>query len=130
MTRDEVLNASNEQLNKWVGVYVFGMEDKENKHISVCPNCGNTDLWIGENRSRCGDCNEWVYSWYKDYSGDILAAFELLGDRDITLHHHIFGDGLWYATIHKSEKSMAIYACAETAPLAICKVILLAVMKL
>lgn len=59
-------------------------------------------------------------------STDIGAAFQALNELhpvDFTLHHHIFGDGLWYATLYNGVRQLS--ASAESAPLAICRVILL-----
>jgi hypothetical protein len=55
----------------------------------------------------------------RDYGRDIAAALELVDGVDTTLHHHVWGDGLWYAAIRPDPNGKSIYACAPTAPEAI-----------
>jgi len=97
---------------------------------ALCPYCG-MEMWHGKDRSRCSNCNEWRYSPYKEYSEDISAAWEVVEKVEwmsITKTQTGSPNFLMGLLYFVEVNGYVIYA--ETAPLAICRSALLAIMKL
>ncbi len=118
MTRDEILNMqAGHELNKLIAEFVFGMKLEKNHGFA------GGYYWVG-NGVLFGDVPA---HGMPDYSTDIEAAWTVVekmtdGEtpNDFELRTSIRG---WRCDFYKG------YASAETAPLAICKAALLAVMK-
>jgi hypothetical protein len=136
MTRDEIENILKEsEINALIAQKIFGLPVIELKDAN-CPYCGDEMRFCGE-RSRCVACNEWRYSPYKNYTDDIAAAWEVVEflRRKFWSTNIVCWDysERWvvtceYRTGH-GEPKKTLYADAETAPLAICRAALLAVMS-
>jgi hypothetical protein len=134
MNRDEIMKLeAGRELDTLVAEKVMGLTaDKEH-----CPYCG-AEMWIGALRSRCSSCSEWRYGWYKNYSDDISAAWEVIEKLETHPDQILFslvrkGAEMhllkWCAEFRKCLGSQKYYyAEAKTAPLAICRAALLAVM--
>lgn len=73
----------------------------------------------------------WPFGYVKNYTGDISAAWQVVEKiGEFTLHHHVHhpdADNLWYATTVVN--NAIAYASAETAPLAICRAALIAMLQ-
>lgn len=131
MTRDEILNmpAGREMdeliATKWMLLPVREMRG------APCPYC-RSDMRFTGTRSWCSDCREWRHSPYKNYSYEIESAWEVVEKlcnetgcdvvkvckRDPELY------GEWSCNFGRGFE-----AFGETAPLAICRAALLAVME-
>jgi hypothetical protein len=123
-------------LNALVAERVMGLT-ADKKH---CPYCGS-EMWIGALRSRCSSCSEWRYGWYKNYSDDIAAAWEVIERiREIDEYwcpdiHWDDDDGegnpMWVVSFNYFGEDESQFKVAEaqdkSAPLAICRAALIAV---
>jgi hypothetical protein len=106
---------------------VLALED------APCPYCGDEMRFCGE-RSWCSTCREWRYSGYKEYSDDIAAAMEVVEklhpDYSIALSYDdpaTIEEIKWCCELYAKDEPYTDYeARADTAPLAICRVALLA----
>ena len=129
MTRDEILNMpAGREMDALIGEKIMGLHPNP----KLCPYCRAT-MWVGKNRSRCTDCNEWRYSPYKEYSSEIESAWEVVEGlcnetgcdvvkvckRDPELLR-----GEWSCNFGRGFE-----AFGDTASLAICRAALLAVME-
>jgi hypothetical protein len=125
MNRDEIMKLeAGRELDTLVAEKVMGLTaDKEH-----CPYCG-AEMWIGALRSRCSSCSEWRYGWYKNYSDDISAAWEVVEKIREYIECIWPNDrGLWSLLSYERLEEGLTTVSAETAPLAICRAALLAVM--
>lgn len=126
MTRDEIrAMPAGIEMDAVIAVKIMGFPIIELEN-SPCPYCGDDDMWHGRNRSRCTDCNRWIYSPYKNYSDDIADAWEVLevlGEKEAALSYRgVF----WFCNFGNQDNYE--YSQAETAPLAISRAALLAVL--
>lgn len=124
MTREEILNMpAGREMDALIAENVMGIESVAFNDETKCPECESTMRFCGS-RSWCSSCHEWIYSPYKEYSTDISAAWEVVEKLGI----------IFQETCIDNDKDWRCYfdnacASAETAPLAICRAALLAVMK-
>jgi len=130
MSRDEILNMpAGREMDKWIAIHIMKLDDIP-LYGAPCPYCGS-EMWHGKERSRCSSCNEWRYSPYKQYSDDIAAAWEVV--EKLKLHIGPTSNEKqesWYASNrHNFNDPDLIIVIADTAPLAICRAALLAVME-
>ena len=148
MTRDDILNMpEGREMDALISKMIF-----ETPHMELedagCPYCGS-EMWHGKERARCSQCNEWRYSPYKDYSTDIAAAWDVADKINRMIAENILelendynyltlecvGYTSGYAASfdclldHEWFEDITNYkyaARADTAPLAICRAALLA----
>ena len=133
LTEDQIRNASPEQLRIWVATDVIGF-----KNIQCL--AAHEDLW-GEPPGQTGDPDMVFTQPLPDYPNDIAAAWQVVEKIDagsyrwrLASKHCRSGHVWWTATLDKylgavnGWKEM-VYAPGDTAPEAICKAALLAVME-
>jgi len=63
------------ELDALVAEKVFGVTIEWGEG-TPCPYCGSEMRYCGS-RSRCSQCQEWIYGPYKDYSTEMAAAWEV-----------------------------------------------------
>lgn len=130
LTREQIINMpADREMDNLIGFHVMKIVPKE----GICPDCGS-DMWVGKQRYRCSNCNEWKYSLHKEYSDSIAAAWEM--------EEKIFEDGLAVSYISNlvyianKENDLKVvgdwvqyYCIAHAAPHQRCRAALLAVLE-
>ena len=124
MTNEEILKKpAGHELNKLIAEFVFGMKLEKNHGFA------GGYYWVG-NGILFG---EMPAQGTPDYSTNISAAWEVAGkvaNEDSDLSVHITGEyprGFWRCIFENAFVNYDV--TAETAPLAICRAALMAVMK-
>lgn len=137
------------QIDAWVAEHVMKIEPivwDENTEDYYCPYCKDRMRFCGE-RSWCSTCSEWRYSPYKEYSSDIISAWEIIEKihkdgwgielSDTRLDPDVENRGWWYElnryddpTAVMEGKQFATHyykldGSAETIELAICRAALI-----
>jgi len=140
MTRDEILNMPAGVTLDWhIAHFVMGLPSKElSAEDCPCAYCGNQMRYCGA-RSWCSECHEWRYTAYKDYSDDLVSAWEVVKKLEdgqpetlcniSRISENGQRDGLeWHCHLRCIDgKSSYFYGIADTVPLAICRAALLSV---
>ena len=142
MTRDEILNKeAGPEMNALVAEYVMGQTDFD--HPGFFWNEGTTedgkDGWDGFNCPRCGASKGDTGKCTKHYSTDIAAAWQVVEKfeynwniyRDVGKcgSEYITAGDMQYRVIFSSPGMPMQGVTADTAPLAICRAALLAVLE-
>jgi len=139
MTRDEIeLTPAGITLDWHIAHFVMRLPNKE-LTLADCPcaYCGNQMRYCGA-RSWCSDCHEWRYTAYKDYSDDLVSAWEVVEELENHPNEILFDivrkgadhqSLKWCATFREVKgRQKYYYMEADTTPLAICRAALLAVL--
>ena len=126
MTKDEILNMpAGREMDALIAEMVMGIEPISFDDETKCPECEATMRFCGS-RSWCSSCHEWRHSPYKEYSEDISDAwFVFLKFQEVNIAH--IGDDYFAAIVDKIKGFTVIVD--KSAPLAICRSALLAVMR-
>lgn len=132
LTREEIENIpAGRDIDAWIAQEIIGLA-RIDLGSANCPYCGS-EMWQGKDRARCSQCNEWRYSPYKEYSAEISAAWEVVEKLHLMVRPSILS-GNWVAMkferVYLSGKWEGVgEATADTAPLAICRAALLAILE-
>jgi hypothetical protein len=132
MTRDEILNMpAGREMDKLIAIEIFKLPEIELDDAN-CPYCGE-EMWHGQYRARCTNCNEWRYSPYKEYSSEIADAWEVVEKMQGDWWKMEFLTGIHVAEFEKPnmkcEDQTYHEAQADTMPLAICRAALLTTLE-
>jgi hypothetical protein len=65
------------EMDALVAVRVLGLAPVAWGEATPCPECGGEMRYCGA-RSRCCNCSEWRYSAYREYSTEIVAAWQVV----------------------------------------------------
>ena len=133
-SREQIENLeAGRELSELVSAVVMGVT----ADMTRCAECGAKTYLTSTGRGWCSDCGEWRYSPHKNYSTDIAAAWKVVekmllgvdpGRHNGFILSFMENDeevACWYAEFPDPWE----YAEGETAPLAICRAALLAVME-
>ena len=115
------------ELDALIAKHVMGLEPRT--FADGCPIC-NGPLYDVGTRARCGNCGDWVYSPYLEYSSDIAAAWKVAEKLLPQWEMHIsptLTDTMVVCNPSPFVQEKQICIVAETAPLAICTAALHAV---
>lgn len=110
------------ELNAAVGQRIMGLPVLKFERGMKCPVCGGeVDFRL---RAWCGSCCEWFYEPYRDYSGYIGAAQEVI-DRLRTDGYHFTcndrGGDPWWAEFANDDYTVGGQASGDTLEVAICR---------
>ena len=132
MKRDEIRQAPAGPTLDWhIAHFVMGLPNKELTSFDCpCAYCGSQMRYCGA-RSWCSDCHEWRYTAYKNYSDEIESAQDVI-DKAYSMSLDKYSDGEeWrcYLVFSVNGKNADGNGIAKTAPLAICRAALVAMME-
>ena len=108
------------ELDALIARHVMGLEPRT--FADGCPVC-NGPLYDVGTRARCGNCGDWVYSPYLEYSADLAAAWKVVEKLLPQWEMHIsptLTDTMVVCNPSPFVQEKQICVVAETAPLAIC----------